>query len=732
MDKDQIMRGLPRRQFLKNIGSLTVGFSLLPFSLTANDSFGLAPELPGSLRRYTNIDAWLQILEDNRVRVFTGKIELGQGIGIVIKQVAAEELCCDLDLVEVVLADTGLTPNEGYTAGSGSVKASAMAVRYAAAAAREKLIELAAQQSGIAGDELVLQEGVIQDKRGKISLSISALLSRKRFETEVTMPVKLKPKEQYRYVGKSVPGEQLDQSITGKSYFINDLKFPGMLHARMLKPPTYTAVLINADPEVLKRSLPDSIEMFINGSFVAVLGKEEWVVANAAEALSKKLTWELPDQLPVETALKDYMVSSSTNVEQVLDTGTIDKTGLQIFEGSFYKPYIMHGSMGPACGIAYYDGNHLQVWSHSQGVFPLRAALSSMTQVPEEDIRVTGVPGAGCFGHNCSDDAAAEAVIIAMTRRGKHIKVQWSRKDEHKWEALGSAMRMDVSAGLSKTGHIAFWKSDVWSDSHSVRPNSDAGTLLPARYLQNPFVLKERGYLGGGYRNADPYYTIPTKQIQAHFFDGPLRVSSLRSLGAYANIFAIESIVEGMAYRMKMNPIDFRILNLEDVRAIEVLKKLKEITGNAVMADREGIGYSFSRYKNSDGYCAVATHLKIDGNEKVQLITMWAVVDAGEIMNPDGLKKQTEGGMLQAASWTLFEEVKFDKNHITSDDWIRYPMMHMRDAPNVRVELFDRPDEPALGGGEMAVPPTPAAITNAIYRATGKRIYDLPVKLSGR
>lgn len=503
-------------------------------------------------------------------------------------------------------------------------------------------------------------------------LSISELLSGKSFETEVTMPVKVKPKEQYRYVGKSIPGQQLYQSITGEAYFINDLKFPGMLHAYFIKPPAYAAVLKNGDKEALKASLPDSVEMFLNGRLVALIGEEQYEVIKAAEELSKKLIWDLPTQLPVETDLKDYMVSSSTSSEQVLNTGAINEAGLQIFESSFYKPYIMHGSMGPACGIAFYDDEQLQVWTHSQGVFPLRAALASLTQLPEKNIRVTGVPGAGCFGHNCSDDAAAEAAIIAMSKAGKHIKVQWSRRDEHKWEALGSAMRMDVSVGLSKTGEIVFWKSEVWTDSHSVRPNSDAGTLLPARYMEVPIPLKDRGYLGGGYRNADPYYKIPVKQIQAHFFDGPLRVSSLRSLGAYGNIFAIESMIEEMAYHMKMHPIDFRIRNLDDERAIAVLKKLKELSDGVSPADREGMGYSFSRYKNNDGYCAVAEHLQIDRNQKVQLIKMWAVVDVGEIMNQDGLKKQTEGGMVQAASWTLFEEVKFDKNHITSDDWIRY------------------------------------------------------------
>ncbi|MCB0686119.1 MAG: xanthine dehydrogenase family protein molybdopterin-binding subunit [Saprospiraceae bacterium] len=721
-----------RRRFFFQAGSLTIGFSLQhPWSYPGFlDS--VQEDLPGSLRGYPSVDSWLQVLENNRIRVFTGKVELGQGIGIVIRQVAAEELGCELDQVEVVHADTERTPNEGYTAGSGSVKSSAMAVRYAAAFARQKILEKAALKGKIPLENLELNNGVIMSIGGKKITTIAELLFNKKWQAEVKLPVALKAKKDYQYVGKELSGNQLIPTITGKTYFINDLKFPDMVHARTIKPDAYQALIKSIDEEKLRQSLPENVELLIDGSFVAVLGNEEFRVIKAAKELAKKLEWTIEDFPAGVSDMKTYMVNAATESKVVIQTDNEEMKGVRRVVGSFFKPYIMHGSMAPACGIARYAEGQLTVWTHSQGIYPFREALAALTGLSIDKIRMISVPGAGCFGHNSSDDAAAEAAIIALKKPGHSIRVQWSRKDEHRWEALGSAMRMDITASISSEDKIVEWKSDVWTDSHSLRPNSDAGTLLVARFLANPVQLQGRGYLGGGYRNAEPYYQIPVKDIVAHFFEGPLRVSSLRSLGAYANIFAIESIVDELARLTSLHPIEFRIKNLEDDRAVEVLRTLKEMTSRVSLAEREGIGYAFGRYKNNDGYCAVAAQVSIDDQQRVKIIHLWAAADVGEVMNALGMKKQVEGGMLQSASWTLMESVRFDENQIISDDWIRYPMMQMRESPQVSVTLINRPDEPALGGGELSVPPTPAAITNAIFQVTGKRIYDLPIKPSRR
>ena len=712
---------------MRSLGCLTVGITLIDFSRYSDHPLPLQDKLPGSLRRHPQLDAWLEVLADNRIRVFSGKIELGQGIGVVIQQVAAEELNADLDQVEVILADTGLTPNEGYTAGSGSVKNSAMAVRYAAAAARERLCQLAGEKLGLPGDHLHLHQGMVVAKDDTVFIPISEVLEGKKFEMNVELPVRTRPYKLYRFSGKSIPRADLKKIVKGSSYFIQDLKFPGMLHARVLRPPAYTSSLLEIDHETLRKKISKEIELVNDGSFVALVGPDEYAVVQAIKDLAKVIQWSKSDSLSDFEKLKDGVAARATDHKEVVKSGTFKEAGVRKIQGSFFKPYIMHGAIGPACGIAHYDAGKLQVWTHSQGVFPFRSALSTMLSIDEKNIRVVGIPGAGCFGHNASDDAAADAAIIARELPAKHIRVQWSREQEHQWEALGSAMRMDIDAGVAEDGSIAYWRSQIYTDSHSTRPNKDASTLIPARYIQKASQLSSRGYLNGGFRNAEPYYRIANKDIQAYFFEGPLRVSSLRSLGAYANIFAIESIIDEMSQLQKIHPLDFRINLLSDQRAIDVILKLRQMTNHVSPGSGEGLGFAFSRYKNSDAYCAIATLVLVSDGGDVKISKMWAVLDAGEVMNPDGLASQTEGAMIQAASWTLVEEVKFDQQHIISKDWSSYPIFRYQEIPEVEVSIISRPEEPPLGGGEAATPATPAAITNAIFQATGIRIYDLPV-----
>lgn len=704
------------------MGCLVVGLPLLNACGDVEARVSMQDQLPGSLRRDASIDSWIEILENNKIRVFTGKIELGQGITTVIRQVAAEELNATLDQVEVLTSDTARTPDEGYTAGSGSVKGSAMAVRYAAAAAHKKLLEMAAEQSGISVENLELKEGIVSDENKTYQGTMVDLLQGQRWDTEVQLPIPLKSPETYRYVGKAIARADHQRIVRGEPFFVHDLELPDMLHARVIRPPSYEAVLESMEDNI---DVPN-VELVRDGNFIAVVGENEFEVVRAATRLSSSVDWKSNSQLSDFSSLKQDLPGMADRTDSVEHTGAPPDKGMR-FSGSFYKPYIMHGSIGPACGIALFEGEKFTIWTHSQGVYPFRSALASMLDVEQERVHVIGLPGAGCFGHNCSDDAAADAAIIARKYPGRHVRVQWSRMEEHQWEALGCAMRMDVEAILDSDHKIQAWSAEVYSDSHSTRPNSDAGTLLTARYLENPTGLQGRGYLGGGHRNATPYYSIPVLNVQAHFYQGPLRVSSLRSLGAYANIFAIESLMDEMAHARSIDPFTFRINHLEDERAINVVKKLQSMVGKIKMDNREGVGISFSRYKNNDAYCAIGVHLKVNEEGEVLLIKMWAALDAGEVMNTDGLINQTEGGMIQAASWTLREEVVFDEKQITSSHWGTYPIFRYEDIPQVQVELVHPVDSSPLGGGEAATPPTPAAITNAIFKATGHRIYDLPV-----
>ena len=711
-----------RRDFLKTTGCLTIGFSLSAL-YPATSALPLQ-ELPGSLKRYPNIDAWLEVLANGNVRVFTGKIELGQGIRIAIAQVAAEELDLDIDKVTVSLAETGVTPNESYTAGSASIETSAMSVRYAAAAARQRLLQLAANQLAVPAEELQMADGKIHTKDKKRTLTFAEVLDGKKLSGEIKMPVPLKAKQDYHISGKSIPREDLSVMVSGGPLFVHDLRFPGMLHARIVRPPVYDAKLESFNEPRVRSKVPGLQKIVVNGSFLAVVAPGEYQAIQAQKVLSENTKWSSVKSLEGGKDLAAYLRKlpvQSQNVEQ--KGGTMPET--PTIRASYFKPYIMHGASGPSCAVALYEDKQLHIWTHSQGVYPLRESLKELLQLPADRIHIKGVPGAGCFGHNGADDVAAEAALLAMQIPGKHIRLQWSRQEEHGWEPYGSAMLMDAAALLDDNGKIRYWQYALWSDTHSTRPGGKAENLLPARYLEKPFPPGGSTYGGGASRNSEPYYNFPNVDIKAHSFKGPLRVSALRSLGAFANIFAIESFMEELAVKAGKDAYTFRLMHLEDERAIAVLEKLRSMAPIGAANKGNAIGIAFARYKNTAAYAAVAAQVQVNKGV-VTIHKMWAVIDAGEIINPDGIKNQTEGGMVQAASWTLLEQVKYD-TQIRSLDWISYPVLPISHAPAVEVALIDRPTEEPLGAGEAVQGPAGAAIANAVYHATGIRVRDLPI-----
>lgn len=719
-----------RRDFLKNTGCLAIAFSF-PVRASWNETTPWLDDLPRSLKGQPNINAWLEVLADGRVRVFTGKIELGQGIRTAIAQVAAEELDMPMAQVEVMLAETGRTPNEGTTAGSGSIEGSAMSVRYAAAAARQKLLELASKKLNVPIAQLQLNAGKIGTANGETSLSFAELLEGKQLTDEVKLPVLLKPKERYTLVGKAVAREDIGRMARAQAVYLQDLRFPGMVHARVVRPPAYQTKLLRWDEAALKQQFPSVLKTVVNGSFVGVMCEDEFQAMQAQQFLRTHIQWEKSNALPVGKPLEEYIATLPVNTRNVSRKGSVEALNdSQTLKTRYFKPYLMHGSIGPSCAVALYENNMLHVWTHSQGVYPLRETLQKVINIPLERLHIKGVPGSGCYGHNGADDAATDAALLAMAYPDRHIRLQWSREEEHAWEPYGSAMIMQAEARLDDKGTITHWRFALWSDSHSTRPGGNPANLLAARYLSSPFSQKTGGYSGGAYRNSEPYYTIPNQQTDAHFFVGPLRTSALRSLGAYANIFAIESFMDELAEKAEKDPYEFRLAHLGDVRAKEVIQRLRELTKGQKMDLGSGLGMAFSRYKNSASYCAVAALVTVDKTHKtVQVKKMWAVIDAGEVINLDGIKNQTEGGMIQAASWTLKEQVTFDNQHISSLDWYSYPIFRFSDVPEVEVAVIDRPHEPALGAGEAAQGPAAAAIVNAIYHAADVRIRQLPVKI---
>jgi nicotinate dehydrogenase subunit B len=716
-----------RRNFIKNTSCLAIGFTLhgSGFEFPAP----LMQELPQSLKNNPRINAWLEVLSNGHIRIFTGKTELGQGIQTAIAQVAAEELDVAIETIEMVIADTGRTPDEGYTVGSLSMEQSAMAVRYAAAAARQKLLEQAAQQFNVPVAQLTIIDGQIKTTSGNRTISFAEVLKGKQITDEVRGPVALKPKDQYRLVGKGIPRSDIQRMVQGLPVYVQDLRFEGMVHACIVRPPSYEARLLNLDEKELQKHVPGVLKTVVNGSFAGVITKDEFQAVRAQRWLKQNSKWSADTKLPAEAHEPAYFKKLPVKTEREHESGkmpaTIDEK--TIIKAAYFKPYIMHGAIGPSCAVAIYDNKKLHIWSHSQGVFPLRESIAKMVQLAQENIRITAVPGSGCYGHNGADDVAADVALLAMAYPDKHVRLQWTRDDEHAWEPYGSAMVMELAAGLDSSGRISFWKYDFWSDAHGSRPSGNPDNLLPAQYLSKPFTKKAL-FPGGASRNAEPYYTIPNQQITANIFSGPLRVSSLRGLGAYGNIFAIESFMDELAEKAGKDPFTFRLMHLEDERAKAVIRKVQELTQSQSAEPNTGIGIAFSRYKNSASYCAVAAKVMVEPKDgTVHIQKMWCAIDAGEVINIDGLKNQTEGGLIQSASWTLMEQVTFDDRHITSRDWVSYPIMRFTQVPDVEVVVLNQPTEKALGAGEAAQGPAAAAIVNAIYKAGGKRVRSLPV-----
>jgi len=726
-----------RRDFLRGASCLLVSFTLAP-ALTQAAQPG--PRLPGSLARYPDIDSWLRINADGSVTIFTGKMELGQGIRTALAQIAADELDLAMKRIRMVMADTALTPNEGYTAASVSIESSGMAIRSAAAEARQVLLQLAADKLQTTPDRLTVTDGTITNPDNQ-STTYWDLLGGKRIERRATGSAPLKTPDQHTLVGKPVPRIEIPDIVTGRPIYVQDLRLPGMLHARVLRPPSYSAVL-QSFPESEVTRMPGVVKIVRDGSFLAVIATREEQAVFALDRLRLTSKWTETEDYPSFKDFYKHLRSLPHADSTVRQTGNVDdafRAAARRAEASYTRPYHMHASLGPSCAVAELNGDQLTVWSHTQGPYPLRQTLANLLSFPAERIRVIGTPGSGCYGHNGADDVAADAALLARALAGKPIRLQWSREDEHRFEPYGSVMMFDCKAGLDDKGNIIAWDYTLWSDNHVGRPGGDAADFLVARYLANPRKPRAGGRgVGGGSRNSEPLYDLPNQRIVARAFAGPLRCSALRGLGAYANIFAIESFIDELAHLADADPVEYRLRHLKDPRARDVIEAAaKSANWSTTPRSRKptdanpwalGRGVAFARYKNYATYLAVIADLEVHRSDaRIRLLRLTAAVDSGQVINPDGLANQIEGGMIQSASWTLKEQVVFNRSRVTSTDWRSYPIITFAESPQTKVILLDRPTEPSVGAGEAAQGPVAAAIANAVFAATGKRVRDLPL-----
>jgi nicotinate dehydrogenase subunit B len=699
-----------------------------------------------SLARHPGVDEWLAFDADRRVAVRSGKVDIGQRVSAAIALVAAEELDVDPASVEVVARETGKVPDEGYTSGSRSMDESAQAVRLAAATARRHLLQLAAERLGADADVLEVADGVVRAPGSNRTTTWWELAGRHPLGIPVDPQVAVKPPQAHRVLGRSIETRGLAGLVTGRTRFVHDMTLPGMLHARVVRPPHYHARLVALDDLGERLQGGDLVR---DGSFLAVAHEDEWTAMRLVPRVAAAARWAPERGLDPGDVFERLVGNPRTSVPVVngvaIDAPVpppLDPPGdaVATLHARFERPYQMHASLGPSAALAQREGDRLTVWTHSQGIYPLRASLAEALRLDLDAVQVIHAPGAGCYGHNGADDAAFDAALVASALPGRPVLLKWSRADEHGWEPYGSAMSVALSASLDGDGRVATWTHETYSDTHVSRTQPGPGGRGAARLLASRFrepaleVPPARPSLGshsGLHRNQDPIYDFPVRRIVKHLVrDLPLRTSALRSLGAFVNALAIEAFMDELAEAAGTDPIAFRLRHLTDPRARAVIEAAWQRAASWESGGDEGgetgRGLGFARYKNEGAYAAVAIELAVDETARVQLRRAVIAADAGEIIDRVGLTSQLEGGLLQAASLTLCEQVSYDAYGITTRDWESYPILDFDNVPSIETVLIERRGEPFLGAGEAAMGPTAGAIANAIYDAIGLRLRRVP------
>ncbi len=700
-----------------------------------------------SLENNPALDDWLAFGTDGTVVVRSGKVDIGQRISTAVALLVADELDIDPSRVETVRAETGLSPDEGFTSGSQSMAQTGNAVRLAAATARQHMLEHAARALEVGIATLEVDDGTIHSRATNRKTSYSELGDGRQFGIAVDPDAPLKPRAALRHIGTAATARGMEELVLGRPYFLHDMSLPGMLHARLVRPPHYHARLTAVDPAVLERLAAEGVEVVRDGSFLAVAATDEYAAVRAAERLAVAASWDSGDGLSSRDIYESLRTNEKVNLP-VVDGTPVEASvppldappvgAAATLEARYERPYQMHGSLGPSAAMAAFADSRLTVVTHSQGIYFLRLALAEAFGMAPEAVRVVHAPGSGCYGHNGADDAAFDAALIARALPGAPVMLKWTREDEHAWEPYGSCASMDLRASLDGGGRIAAWSHETYSDTYSMRPRPGpdkigAARLLSARFLAEPLAPPVMGPAMGRHmgihRNLDPLYDLPEKRLVKHLVRGmPLRVSALRSLGGYANVFAIESFMDELAEEAGSDPVSFRLRHLSDPRGRAVIEAAAERLdpSGADCPEGRGRGIGFAQYTNSAAYAAVVMEVWVGDTGEIRLERCVIAADAGEIVDRAGLAAQLEGGVVQAASWTLREAVAFDRGGITSRDWDSYPILGFDNVPAFETVLIDPGRAPFLGAGEATTGPTAAAIANAVYAATGLRLRRVP------
>ena len=734
-----------RRRFMVS-GALVVSFSLFPGARALAQQV-IADEgavvhigketqaLAGSLKTNPFLDAWIKIDPAGKVTVYTGKVELGTGVRTALLQVAAEELDMAPALITFLTADTGASPDEGLTAGSHTMADSGTALLNAAAQVRGLLVDAAAKGLHVDSAKLTTRDAVIHAPDGRTLTYGDAvkLVDLHRMASPVSP---LKDPKTFVVIGKSLPRVDIPAKVTGGASYVQDMSLPNMVHARIVMPPVYDAKLMRNNAAQIM-TMPGVLKVYKNGSVLAVVARGEWQAVAAQRALAAGSEWTagraLPDPATVHRDLEKLCTQHIEIANQHAQEGT--PAAVKTLNARYSKRYMLHGSIGPSCAIASFDNGHMTVWTHSQGVYPLRDALAEMLAMPKENVRCVHVEGSGCYGHNGADDVAAHAALIARDMPGHPVRVQWMREQEHTWDHFTPAMVTQARASLDATGRIVDWDYALWSSSHNERI-VNAGRLVPATMLESPFEPAPSVPMvqpeGGGDRNAIPLYTFPNVHVMNNFSPTmPLHTSAMRSLGAHMNVFSIESFMDELSLAAHADPVAFRLKHMQDPRARDVIQLAAQKFGwpRPPRKANHGVGFAFGKYKNLMAYVAMAVEVSVVRETgQVVLERAEVAVDSGQIVNPDGIRNQIEGGIVQSASWTLYEQLQFDTQRIRSFDWSSYPILRFSAVPrSLNVHLIDRPGTPFLGAAEAAMGPTAGALANALFDATGYRAREMPL-----
>jgi CO/xanthine dehydrogenase Mo-binding subunit len=736
---------LSRRSFLAG-GALLVTFSCAPRAFsqvvsgdsTATDggtaASAASQNLKGSLKATPMLDAWIQIDAQSRITVFTGKAELGQGIRTALSQVAAEELDVAATNIELITVDTSRTPDEGLTAGSHSMQDSGTAIQNAAANVRMLLVQAAAAYWDVAEEMVTTSgDGHLHCADGRVAKygDIAATLS---LHVEAVADVPLRDPKQFRTIGTEMRRVDIPAKLTGGAAFVQDMRPSGMLHARVVRGPSAGTILEPIDIGAVE-GMPGVVKVVQTGTFTAIVAQTEWTAILAQRRLQAAAFVRTAPALPVGDLVTTLQGMPAQDIK-ILDTHNPTSPAVRTVRARYTRPWLSHGSIGPSCAVALFDGDVMTVWTHSQGTFDVQRFVAELLNLPVGKVHAIHAEGAGCYGQNGADDAAADAAMIAKALTGRPIRLQWMREQEFGWEPLGPAMVTELEASLDAGHRIITWRHEIWSNRHNARPQTAGGVFVGAEILP-PFPMPHGEPIpmpeGDGSRNSNPLYTLPNMHVVFHFIpDMPIRVSALRSLGAHMNVFSIESMFDELAKAAAVDPLVLRLSHMEDERARAVMQAATEQFGWSHRRPgdgRRGCGMAFARYKNIGAYCAVVMEIEVDRETgHIAVRRAVAAVDSGQTVNPDGVRNQIEGGVIQSLSWSRIERATFDANHRTSFDWSEYPILRFADVPDsIEVQIIDRPGLPFLGTGEASMGPTAAALANAFADATGIRLRDMPL-----